>query len=1418
MAITAETRNDIIELVITAYNAAPGTDLLTELVAIVDGGGSLADVAANLTTRAEWTSRYPSFQTAEEFANEWLGNLVPEAGEEALAEGVSVAVSLVNGGSSFADILLEAQAFLSATAETDAAFGTSAANWNNKVEVATAHTITNENAGLDADVLSSVTSDDATVTAATDSLAEAAVVPGQSISLTTGLDNGASFTGGANNDTFSAIESNDSDLDTLTTGDSVDGGAGTDRLVVAASGTPAGGTTAGVATANVEELSLFNNSTAAYTLDAALMPGITDIYVNGGANNSTISGVASLPNLHLISTIKNATVTVASGIGTGTADSATVLSNASAQTGSVTATYNGLETINFNAAGTTGKYSLGVTDNTLSLVSSDLETVNVTGDANANITVSTVGAANDTQTSTLDASAAGGEITAHFTKGSSVNVAVTMSAQDDHLDYNGSVAKTATLDGGDGTDVLELDADLAYSSTATTQAGAGISNFEGLYLASGVDVDERALPNNAGITSVIAAAGGSYTKATALATVTQLTSGTFTHTVATDGSADSLTLSQAGAGVASTLSAANVETLTVSSAGTGDNTLTMTAAGSADLTSLTVTGTQSLNASISGTALATVDASGLSGVGELFTLTASASDADMTVTGSAVRPTNTLTGTANDITTGDGDDTVTGGDYNDTIVTGKGDDTITAGDGVNTITSGRGNDVITSGDGDDVIDAGAGDDNITAGDGDDKITTGTGDDTVSAGAGDDLIATASLSVDDSFDGGAGTDRLSTTTGTITSTSAASVNSALIDVVDDVAPTLTGIESLYISINADASASATDYVDLDLTGAADATSLVLETADAEPTKVTNFAGSSIALYGATSGAIESEDLYIDGVGQSAVTLTLHDYDNAADTGQNTFTGIDSLTVKGQSKSVFTGNAAQDNTLGDIVATTAETIAITTTGSDNATDGASALTIDEITGTRATAFNVTVGSFDDLALDGFTASGDLVETSTINVGSDSIFDVEVINFDGSALDTLDIDLGAGSIMNIGGSGTITTAKDVDISADSIASADIDLQAGAEAHLDLSGIEITSSTLDVGSSGTLTLVNSLGAASDTSSFVFSGRGDVDFDDGTGVTLNKVALVGDGVTFNTTGLSVDSDAFTVDGSAGDDVISTALGADALFGAAGEDSLSGGVGADSLSGGAGEDSLTGGDGADEFNYTTLGVITETGISNAVETLSGTFMAGDVLSLTDTTDTGTYTVVAGDSLATIAAGLAAAYNTASSGTAAAASGAAITITSLAATTAAASVSTSITTIADTAVAVSGTTVSGFDTITDYTASDSDLIRVATTLTATTAKAGAATAAAVAATSVSIDSNGLVTFATADDTLAEMVTALAADDTNLADGEVALFVLGSDAYVYFANDTSDDTTDALIKITGGSDLDTLAYSSGDITLS
>jgi len=233
------------ELVVTAFNAAPGTTLLSELVAIADEG-SIADVAAFLTAHAEWTKRYPSFQTAEEFAEEWLGNLIPEADADTMAEAEATVVGLVNGGSSFAEIILAAQDFLSSASEDDASFGTSVANFNNKVEAATTHTITNESAGLSTDVLASVTSDDSTVTAAT-----APSTAGSAYKLTTGVD---TITGTANDDTISAIYTTFNSLDTI------DGGDGNDTLVLTDAGTKAWTVSTGATVKNVETVRITNTN------------------------------------------------------------------------------------------------------------------------------------------------------------------------------------------------------------------------------------------------------------------------------------------------------------------------------------------------------------------------------------------------------------------------------------------------------------------------------------------------------------------------------------------------------------------------------------------------------------------------------------------------------------------------------------------------------------------------------------------------------------------------------------------------------------------------------------------------------------------------------------------------------------------------------------------------------------------------------------------------------------------------------------------------------------------------------------------------------------------------------------------------------------------------------------------------------
>jgi len=121
------------------------------------------------------------------------------------------------------------------------------------------------------------------------------------------------------------------------------------------------------------------------------------------------------------------------------------------------------------------------------------------------------------------------------------------------------------------------------------------------------------------------------------------------------------------------------------------------------------------------------------------------------------------------------------------------------------------------------------------------------------------------------------------------------------------------------------------------------------------------------------------------------------------------------------------------------------------------------------------------------------------------------------------------------------------------------------------------------------------------------------------------------------------------------------------------------------------------------------------------------------------------------------------------------------------------------------------TTAASDSITDYTAGD--VIR----LVAADNVAGVSAASGVTATSdVQVDANGKVTFAAADDTLAEMLVAIAADTTDVATNEVVFFEFGSDTYIF----NNVGATDDLIKLTGITGMTALIESTvtaGDFTI-
>jgi hypothetical protein len=260
MAITAETRNSIIELVVTAYDAAPGTTLLTELITIINEGGTLADVATELTTSDQWNATYPIFQTAEEFAAEWLGKLLAEADADTLALAEDIVVGLINDGASAADLIMVASDFLAELDVEDELLGSSAAGFANKVEVATYFTVTLEQDGTQdelAAAIAGVSSDEDSVDAGKEE-ADSVGTPGTTFTLTKDVDD---ITGSAGDDTITAEPGTNATTGAATTtinsGDAIDGAGGDDTLNITVTASN-NNSLSGLSVSNVEVVNITN--------------------------------------------------------------------------------------------------------------------------------------------------------------------------------------------------------------------------------------------------------------------------------------------------------------------------------------------------------------------------------------------------------------------------------------------------------------------------------------------------------------------------------------------------------------------------------------------------------------------------------------------------------------------------------------------------------------------------------------------------------------------------------------------------------------------------------------------------------------------------------------------------------------------------------------------------------------------------------------------------------------------------------------------------------------------------------------------------------------------------------------------------------------------------------------------------------
>ncbi|MCK6411340.1 MAG: hypothetical protein L6Q55_02815 [Azonexus sp.] len=586
---------------------------------------------------------------------------------------------------------------------------------------------------------------DGTVDAAQDDVANGGgAAPGQTFTLTTGTNN---FTGTSGSDTFDAGLSSSS-LQTLNSGDRLDGGAGTDDLVAVINGsvTPA-------ALTSVENV-MFTTVTNSATLDLTNSTGlstVTSAGATGAGNTVTIQGVSKAVGITIRDTALAHTVTYNDV--TGTADTATVnVGNLSQATGVVTSIL-GVETLTLNVTGNSSNTVAGTGIGTLT--ATQTAKLNVTGDKALNIVDNL-----EAQVVTVDASAASGGVNLDF---NGTNMTVTGGAGNDDFSFEaagnvsvnggagndiirfdavGTFTTADTVNGGDGTDTLSATSANLVTVSAATPATYTVTNVETIQantaVANGAAITLGNISTTANRLNLTAAnAGtstfnfnaGASTLSNAVATV-----GAIAVDAAGTAADDSLTIVHGAASAVDSLNgqaltSTDFETVTINTTGTGAagaqtvGTISVTATGTASPT-LNITGTNALTTGVITATGGVINASGM---------TASAGTAALTmVTGQNTA--NTITGSA-------GDDILFGA-----ITTGR-NQTIDGGAGNDSITAGAGNDVLTGGEGVDTIDGGAGNDSIDGGAGNDRIV---------------ISADANLAAGDTIVGGEGTDTIAFT--------------------------------------------------------------------------------------------------------------------------------------------------------------------------------------------------------------------------------------------------------------------------------------------------------------------------------------------------------------------------------------------------------------------------------------------------------------------------------------------------------------------------------------------------------------------------------------------------------------------------------------------------------------------------------
>ena len=244
MAITAATRTQLIGLSVAMLGQAPGTDRLNHWVADIDDDAmSVEDLANHIAESEAFQSEYPAFLTSMEFAEAFLGSVLPGLDEASMTEAVDIVSGMLDSGTSRGTLALAVVNFLHDVAMQGMdhgsyeSFGMSAMTMANKVSVASHYTLNARMEEPSSEVLSNVTADADSAAMAIEAIdnpppPQMEPETGKTFVLTPTIDN---FMGGSADDTFVAQPEQGASnifLETLSPFDSVDGGEGSDTIYI----------------------------------------------------------------------------------------------------------------------------------------------------------------------------------------------------------------------------------------------------------------------------------------------------------------------------------------------------------------------------------------------------------------------------------------------------------------------------------------------------------------------------------------------------------------------------------------------------------------------------------------------------------------------------------------------------------------------------------------------------------------------------------------------------------------------------------------------------------------------------------------------------------------------------------------------------------------------------------------------------------------------------------------------------------------------------------------------------------------------------------------------------------------------------------------------------------------------------------